>query len=104
MAKLVEEGKVRVAGVSNFSTELLERCEGIRHVDSLQPPFSLINRTAAEKEIPWCEKHNTGVICYSPMQSGLLTDPAKDMAAISSGIPSIRWHGWLRNWLRGARG
>jgi len=74
MAKLVKEGKVRVAGVSNFSTELLERCEAIRHVDSLQPPFSLINRRAAEREIPWCEKYRTGVICYSPMQSGLLTD------------------------------
>jgi aryl-alcohol dehydrogenase-like predicted oxidoreductase len=74
MIKLVKEGKVRAAGVSNFNIELLERCEQIRHVDSLQPPFSLINRKAAEKEIPWCEKHNTGVICYSPMQSGLLTD------------------------------
>lgn len=74
MAKLVKEGKVRAAGVSNFNTELLNRCEAIRHVDSLQPPFSLINRRAGEKEIPWCEKHRTGVICYSPMQSGLLTD------------------------------
>jgi aryl-alcohol dehydrogenase-like predicted oxidoreductase len=74
MAKLVKEGKVRFPGVSNFSTELLERCEEIRHVDSLQPPFSLINRRAAEREIPWCDKYRTGVICYSPMQSGLLTD------------------------------
>jgi aryl-alcohol dehydrogenase-like predicted oxidoreductase len=74
MDKLVKEGKVHAAGVSNFNTELLERCEAIRHVDSLQPPFSLINRKAAEKEIPWCEKHNAGVICYSPMQSGLLTE------------------------------
>jgi len=74
MAKLVKEGKVRAAGVSNFDTKLLERCERIRHVDSLQPPFSLINRKAAGKEIPWCEKRKTGVICYSPMQSGLLTD------------------------------
>jgi aryl-alcohol dehydrogenase-like predicted oxidoreductase len=74
MAKLVKEGKVRAAGVSNFDTDLLERCEAIRHVDSLQPPFSLINRNAAEEEIPWCEKHRIGVICYSPMQSGLLTD------------------------------
>src|ERR1700687_1597475 len=74
MAKLVKEGKVRAAGVSNFNTELLERCERIRDVDSLQPPFSLINRRAADKEIPWCEKHRSGVICYSPMQSGLLTD------------------------------
>jgi len=74
MDKLVKEGKVHAAGVSNFNVELLESCEAIRHVDSLQPPFSLINRKAAEKEIPWCEQHNTGVICYSPMQSGLLTD------------------------------
>jgi aryl-alcohol dehydrogenase-like predicted oxidoreductase len=74
MVKLVQEGKVRAAGVSNFDGNLLERCEAIRHVDSLQPPFSLINRTAADKEIPWCASHNTGVICYSPMQSGLLTD------------------------------
>jgi aryl-alcohol dehydrogenase-like predicted oxidoreductase len=32
------------------------------------------NRAAAEKELPWCASHDTGVICYSPMQSGLLTD------------------------------
>jgi aryl-alcohol dehydrogenase-like predicted oxidoreductase len=74
MVKLVNEGKVGAAGVSNFDVALLERCEAIRHVDSLQPPFSLVNRTAAAKEIPWCHKHNAGVICYSPMQSGLLTD------------------------------
>src|SRR5713101_5971521 len=74
MAKLVEEGKVRAAGVSNFDVRLLDRCEAICHVDSLQPPFSMINRAAAKKELPWCASHHTGVIVYSPMQSGLLTD------------------------------
>jgi aryl-alcohol dehydrogenase-like predicted oxidoreductase len=74
LARLVDEGKVRAAGVSNFDVALLERCEAIRHVDSLQPPFSLIRREAAAAEIPWCAEHGTGVICYSPMQSGLLTD------------------------------
>ena len=44
MQRLVEEGKVRLAGVSNFDISLLDRCEAIRHVDSLQPPFSLIRR------------------------------------------------------------
>src|ERR1700722_11251008 len=44
------------------------------HIDSLQPPFSLVTRRAAASEIPWCARHRTGVICYSPMQSGLLTD------------------------------
>ena len=74
MASLVEEGKVRAAGVSNFNVDLLERCEAIRHVDSLQPPFSMINRAAGEKLLPWCKSLSTGVICYSPMQSGLLTE------------------------------
>jgi aryl-alcohol dehydrogenase-like predicted oxidoreductase len=74
MARLVEEGKIRAAGVSNFNVELLERCEARRHVDSLQPPFSMIKRAAAELLIPWCRAHETGVICYSPMQSGILTD------------------------------
>lgn len=74
MIELVREGKVRAAGVSNFDLPLLARCEAIRHVDSLQPHFSLINRAAAEGTIPWCARHDTGVICYSPMESGLLTE------------------------------
>ncbi len=74
MGRLVGAGKVRTAGVSNFDVALLERCEAVRHVDSLQPPFSVIRRDAAAREIPWCAAHNTGVICYSPMQSGLMTD------------------------------
>lgn len=74
MIRLVEEGKVRAAGVSNFDVALLERCEAARHVDSLQPPFSLIRRKAGSSQIPWCAKHRTGVIVYSPMQSGILTD------------------------------
>jgi aryl-alcohol dehydrogenase-like predicted oxidoreductase len=74
MVRLIKEGKVRLGGVSNFGVSLLERCEAIRHVDSLQPPFSLIKRQAAASEIPWCARHHTGVICYSPMQSGLLTE------------------------------
>jgi aryl-alcohol dehydrogenase-like predicted oxidoreductase len=74
MVRLVDEGKVRAIGVSNFGVDLLQRCEAIRHVDSLQPPLSLIRRQALEAEIPWCAPHGTGVIGYSPLQSGLLTD------------------------------
>jgi len=74
MTRLIEQGKVRAAGVSNFSVELLERCEARHHVDSLQPPFSMIKREVAGAQLPWCAAHRTGVICYSPMQSGILTD------------------------------
>lgn len=74
MGRLVEEGKVRWGGVSNFDVDLLSRCGKVRHVDSLQPPFSMIRREVAAAEIPWCAGKGTGVIVYSPMASGLLTE------------------------------
>jgi aryl-alcohol dehydrogenase-like predicted oxidoreductase len=86
MAELVAEGKVRWAGVSNFDVGLLERCQRVSHVDSLQPPYSLLNRRAAADVIPWCAANGTGVICYSPLASGLLTggfdaERARDLPA-----------------------
>jgi aryl-alcohol dehydrogenase-like predicted oxidoreductase len=73
MADLVRAGKVRWAGVSNFDVGLLERCEPILHVDSLQPMFNAVDRDAAEELLSWCAANGTGVIVYSPMMSGLLT-------------------------------
>jgi aryl-alcohol dehydrogenase-like predicted oxidoreductase len=74
MVQLQEEGKVRAIGVSNFDVSLLRKTEAVYHVDSLQPPFSLIRREMAASEIPWCRANRTGVIVYSPMQSGILTE------------------------------
>ncbi len=73
MIKLKEEGKARYVGVSNFDVPLLEKCEAMYHVDSLQPPYSMLNRDVEKEILPYCEKHGIGVIPYSPMQSGLLT-------------------------------
>lgn len=74
MLRLVEEGKVRWPGVCNFDVGLLDRCAARGPVASLQPPFSPIRRKVAAAELPWCAAHGVGVIAYSPMQSGLLTD------------------------------
>jgi aryl-alcohol dehydrogenase-like predicted oxidoreductase len=92
MKELVDEGKVRWVGVSNFDAPLLERCESVGHVDSLQPPLSMINRGARDEVIPWCAEHGTGVIVYSPMGSGLLTG-AFDRARLDGLEPDD----WRRN-------
>lgn len=70
---LKQAGKVRAIGLSNHNAAQLEAAERLGHVDTLQPPFSAIRRGIAAAELPWCHAHGTGVIVYSPMQSGLLT-------------------------------
>ena len=73
MARLKEKGNVRYIGVSNFSVEQMERVRSIAEITSLQPPFSLVDRSAADKILPYCLENGIGVINYSPMASGLLT-------------------------------
>jgi aryl-alcohol dehydrogenase-like predicted oxidoreductase len=86
MARLVEAGKVRHIGVSNFDREQIERCEAIRHVDSLQPEFSML--ALEERDlIRWCGDAGVGVISYSPLGAGLLT------GAIASGTVFDDWRG-----------
>jgi len=73
VAELVEEGKVRYAGVSNFSVEQMERVRKIHPVASLQPPYSMLRRGIEEEILPYCGRNGIGVVVYSPLQKGLLT-------------------------------
>ena len=69
---LVDAGKVRWVGVSNFDRTLIERCSAIRHVDSLQQEFSLV-RPDDRELIRWCGEAGIGVLSYSPLGAGFLT-------------------------------
>lgn len=73
MARLVDDGIVRWIGVSNFDRRLIERCETIRHVESLQPQFSLLHQEGRDDLFPFCDGNGTGIICYGPLAYGLLT-------------------------------
>ena len=86
---LKNEGKVRAVGLSNHDVAQLEAAERVGHVDTLQPPFSMIRRGVADTELPWCHAHDTGVIVYSPMQSGLLT--GRFTVARAEALPKDDW-------------
>jgi aryl-alcohol dehydrogenase-like predicted oxidoreductase len=73
LARLKEEGKVRWIGVSNFDVAQLQRARVVAPITSLQPPYSLLRRDVEDAILPFCFRHNVGVIAYSPMASGLLT-------------------------------
>ena len=73
LAELKEQGLVRHIGVSNFGTAQLNRIRSIAPVETLQPPYSLVERSVEPKILPYAEAAGIGVIVYSPMGSGLLT-------------------------------
>ncbi|MFN0159359.1 MAG: aldo/keto reductase [Bacteroidota bacterium] len=73
MVRLKQEGKARHIGVCNFGVDLLERCETIAPVQSLQPIYNLLERDIEREILPYCKAQGIGIVAYSPMQSGLLT-------------------------------
>ena len=73
LAQLKQAGKLRHIGVSNFTVAQLERCEAISPVETLQPPYSMLERAIEDELLQYCERHDLGVVAYSPMQSGLLS-------------------------------
>lgn len=72
-ADLKVEGLVRHIGVSNFNVEQMRRAHAIAPVETLQPPYSLVDRAVEEDILPFAERAGIGVIAYSPMGSGLLS-------------------------------
>lgn len=69
---LIKQGKVRYAGVSNVTVPLLREALAVRHVDSLQPPYNVLERGVEKEALPFCREHGIGVVTYSPLASGLL--------------------------------
>ena len=86
---LIKQGKVRYIGASNYSAErLAEALEvskqyGYARYESLQPPYSLVNREAYERDLELlCREQEIGVIGYSSLGSGFLTGkyrPGQDL-------------------------
>jgi aryl-alcohol dehydrogenase-like predicted oxidoreductase len=72
-AELQQEGLVRHIGVSNFDVGQLRRAQAIAPVETLQPPYSLLDREIEDEILPFAAQEEIGVIVYSPMASGLLS-------------------------------
>jgi len=73
MEDLRKAGKIRAIGVSNYDVEWLRRASAVATIASDQPPYSIIQRKIEKDVLPFCREHQIGVICYSPMERGLLT-------------------------------
>jgi aryl-alcohol dehydrogenase-like predicted oxidoreductase len=89
VADLVGQGKVRYAGVSNFTAEQIRRLGAIHPIASLQTPYSLLGRGAESELLGFCADNGIGVIAYGTLGSGLLT--GKYNRQYIDGLPENDW-------------
>ena len=75
IGRLIDDGKVRCGGVSNFHFDLnnMHRAQKARPISSLQAPYSILRRYPEGEPFTYCREHQIGFLAYSPMQAGLLT-------------------------------
>jgi aryl-alcohol dehydrogenase (NADP+) len=83
MARLIEQGKIRYYGVSNFRAwrvvRMVEtaRRMGVPAPIACQPPYSAIGRQIETELLPACHHYGVGVVAYSPLARGVLSGKYK---------------------------
>lgn len=70
---LLDQGKIRAAGVSNYSVEQMQKAAGVMELNTNQMPYSMVRREIEDDIVPWCIENDCGILAYSPLQRGLLT-------------------------------
>lgn len=70
---LLQQGKIRAAGVSNYSVEQVSEAQHSIQIASNQVGYSMLNRGIEQDLVPYALQHDLGIIVYSPMERGLLT-------------------------------
>jgi len=73
VSKLIEQGKVRFAGVCNYDAQQMAEAEKTLKLVSNQIPFSMVNRGIEDETVPYCIENNKSILAYSPLERGLLT-------------------------------
>src|SRR4051794_36959922 len=73
LQELVDAGKIRHVGVSNFDAAQMAEFAETRPVETLQPPYDLFRRDIEREILPYCRQHDIGVLIYGPLAHGLLT-------------------------------
>lgn len=73
LLQIQKTGKVRYIGVSNYSVDQMKESLKYGQIVSLQPMYSMLERDIEKEILPFCIENNIGIICYSPLASGVLT-------------------------------
>jgi myo-inositol catabolism protein IolS len=83
--RLRAEGRIRALGVSNFGPKEMDAARQHGVIDVLQPPYNMLWREVEAATLPYCRKHNIGVMPYSGLAQGLLTGALSRNATFAEG-------------------
>lgn len=83
--QLIQQGKVRYAGVCNYTADQMLEAEKTVKLVSNQVHYSMVNRKIEEVVVPHCIANNKSILAYSPMERGLLTGKIKPGHHFSEG-------------------
>jgi hypothetical protein len=102
LGELVDEGKIRHVGVSNFDTAQMAEFARTRPVETAQPPYHLFRRDIEVGLLPYAREHNIGVLVYGPLAHGLLTGTMHSDTSFAgddwrSGSPAFQGNAFNRN-------
>ncbi|HPG10702.1 MAG TPA: aldo/keto reductase [Chitinophagaceae bacterium] len=75
--RLIQQGKVRYAGVCNYKAEQVEEAQRSVKLVSDQVPYSMVKRDIETELVPYCLQNDVSILAYSPLQRGLLTGKMK---------------------------
>ena len=99
---LVDEGKIRHVGVSNYDASQIDSFARTRPVETLQPPYHLFRRDIETELLPYAREHDIGVLVYGPLAHGLLTGALHEDTQFAAGdwrggAPFFKGEGYRRN-------
>ena len=98
MRGLVDDGLVRLAGLSNFDRDQVERCLDVGPVDVIKEGLSPIDHLDHREVFRWCEERGIGVATYEPLANGMLAGAIRapeDLARVV-GEDYMEWPFWKR--------
>ena len=102
LGELVDAGKIRHVGVSNFDADQMARFASTRPVETLQAPYDLFRRDIEHEILSYCEQHDMGVLVYGALAHGLLTGALDEQTRFPEGdwrasAPFFKGESYRRN-------
>lgn len=102
LEELVEEGKIRHVGVSNFDAAQIAEFARTRPVETVQPPYHLFRRDIEAELLPYAREHDIGVLVYGPLAHGLLSGTMREDVSLADddwrrGNPAFHGSAFKRN-------